>query len=95
MATTLGALGTANAIATLALEVGGILIPIIKGAVTKIEQIGSGASSVDYQVLITSDGKELDGVATVAISDLQAINAELVRLQQAALPVPAAPPATP
>jgi len=89
-------LSEANGIATLALQIGTLVVPIIKGVVTKIEQVSSGASSVDYQVLITSDGAELDGIAKVALADLAAINAELARLKQTQLPspVPTPPPAT-
>jgi hypothetical protein len=94
-AAVVSALTSANAIATLALEIGGVVIPIFKGVVTKIESIGTGSATVDYQVLITTDGKELDGTVQVALADLAAVNAELVRQGKPPLDVPPVPPPTP
>lgn len=76
----LGILSATNGYISIGIQVGELLIPLIKGGIKKIEQIGSGSTTVDYQVLITSDGKELDGVISIATEDLAAINAELVRL---------------
>jgi hypothetical protein len=66
-----------NSEVSLGLQLGGLLIPIIKGAITDIKKVISPQGVVEYTVVISTDQAELAEVATVSISDLIAINAEL------------------
>jgi hypothetical protein len=75
---------------TLALNLGGVLVPLIKGLVLEIKQIATGSETVTYQVLIQADGAALDAVVAASTDDLNAINAELVRLGLQPLPIPPA-----
>lgn len=86
----LGALSESSAVITLALEIGGELVPIFKGAINEIKQIAAGQDSVSYSVLIQGDQADLATVDSVAAADLVAINAELTRLGKPPLPVPPA-----
>jgi len=92
--TPLSGLAEANSIATLALEVAGVSIPLIKGAITAIKQSISGGT-VTYEVVLQTDQASLDNTVNVSIADLVAINAELTRLGKPTLDVPAAPAAPP
>jgi hypothetical protein len=83
----LSALSNSNQIITLGLEVAGQLVPLVKGAITEIKKISSGAKTETYQVVITADAAELDAITKLAADDLTALNAELARLG-----VPPVPP---
>ena len=83
----LSALSDSNQIITLGLEVAGQLVPLVKGAITEIKKISSGAKTETYQVVITADAAELDAITKLAADDLTALNAELARLG-----VPPVPP---
>ena len=85
----LAALGESNQIITLALELGGTLVPLAKGLVREIKQIATGTETVTYTVLIQTDGAELDAAHKLAEDDLAAINAELARMK-----LPPIPPAS-
>jgi len=96
----LGALSDAGSIIGIGIPIAGQVIPLAVGLVKEIRQIATGSTTVDYQILIQTDGAELDAIHTLAEDDLTAINAELAKLGQppiAATPAPAAPapPSTP
>jgi len=95
-----GTLALVNGEIALGLQVGSIIIPLIKGVITDIKSIVSPQGTVSYTVVISTDEAELTGIAQVSIADLVAINAELKAQGAAQLQVPAAPtapsaPATP
>ncbi len=92
----LNGLGQTNMIVSLGLQVAGIVVPLVKGLVSQIKLISTGASTVTYQVVVTADEANLQAVQALSDSDLAAINAELARLGKTPLPVPtsAAPPAS-
>ena len=89
----LGALSDAGTIIGIGIPIAGEIIPIATGLVKEIRSIATGAETVDYQILIQTDGAELDAIHTLAEDDIAAINAELAKLGQP--PIPAAPPAAP
>ncbi len=95
----LGALSDAGTIIGIGLPIAGEIIPIATGLVKEIKQIATGSATVDYQILIQTDGAELDAIHQLAEDDLAAINAELVKLGQPPIPdggsAPPAPPTPP
>lgn len=91
----LGALAKSNAVISLGIEVAGVLTPIVKGLISEIKLISAGQQNVSYQVVLQTDESDLQQVITLSDDDLAAINAELVRLGKAPLPVPPAPANSP
>lgn len=89
----LAALAGANEYVALGLQVGEVVVPLVKGAVKEIRTIASGADTVSYEVLLQVDAAELDAVDKLATDDLEAINLEL---KVRGVPeVPIAPPTPP
>ena len=86
----LSALADANEYVSIGLEVAGVVVPLVKGAITEIKKLGSGKDSETYQVLLQVDAAELDSVDKLAVDDLTAINAELTKRGVPAVPI--APP---
>jgi hypothetical protein len=82
----LGALGEANQYVTLAINIGGVLIPIVAGLVKEIKQITAGTETVSYQILLQTDAAELEAVDKLSQDDLAAINAELAKLGKPPIP---------
>jgi hypothetical protein len=82
----LSALSSTNQVITLGLEVAGQLVPLVKGAITEIKKISTGAKTETYQVVITADAAELDAITKLAADDLTALNAELARLGLPSIP---------
>lgn len=78
--TALTALAGMNGEVTLALNAAGVLVPLVKGAISEIRQIAAGANSITYAVLIQTDDAELDAIDKLSNDDMTAINAELARL---------------
>jgi hypothetical protein len=74
---------------TLGIEAAGVVIPLVKGLIGEIRQIGHGTDTVQYQILITADLAELDDVKKLATDDLTAINAELTALGLPVVAIPA------
>jgi len=94
----LAALSDAGSVIGIGIPIAGQVIPLAVGLVKEIRQIATGATTVDYQILIQTDGVELDAIHKLAEDDLTAINAELAKLGQPpipAAPAPAAPPTPP
>jgi hypothetical protein len=89
----LGALSDAGQIISIGIPVAGQVIPLAIGLVKEIRSIATGAETVDYQILIQTDGAELDAIHKLAEDDISAINAELEKLGQP--PISTDPPATP
>jgi hypothetical protein len=73
----------------LGLQVGSIVIPLIKGVIADIKSIMTPQGIVEYTVVITTDKAELTTIAQVSIADLLAINAELKAQNAKLLTVPA------
>lgn len=88
----LSVLEGSNGIVTLAITVAGILIPLGKALIQKIEGIGTGSVTITFANLVIQDDAELDAITALSTADLAAINAELTRLGLPTLP--AAPPTT-
>ena len=84
-----------NSEISLGLQVGSVLIPIIKGAITSIKQELSPQGAVTYTVVIATDSAELADVAQVSLADLIAINAELKAQGAKTLDVPPSTPPAP
>jgi len=76
---------------SLAINLGEALYPIVKGVVTEIKQISTGGATVTYQVLLQTDGAELDDVIKLSTDDLNAVNAELTKLGLPTIPLPPQP----
>jgi hypothetical protein len=74
MAATLALVGGA---VSLALEVGSVVVPLIKGVIAKITAINTPQGTVEYTVVIATDQAELANVAQLSLADLVAISAEL------------------
>ena len=90
----LGTLALIDSGVTLALQIGSVLVPLIKGAISSIKQDLSPQGTVVYTVVISTDQAELVDTATVSITDLVAINKELQAQNVIPLVVPT-PPAAP
>jgi hypothetical protein len=94
----LAALSDAGSIIGIGIPIAGEIIPLATGLVKEIRSIASGTETVDYQILIQTDGAELDAIHQLAEDDLAAVNAELAKLGQppiAAAPADPTPPAKP
>jgi len=93
----LGALSDAGTVLSIGLPVAGEIIPLATGLVKEIKSIATGSETVDYQILLQTDGAELDAIHQLAEDDLAAINAELAKLGQPPIADPSAPasPAAP
>lgn len=87
-----GALALINSEVSLGLQVGSVLVPLIKGVIADIKKVTSPEGTVSYQVVIQTDQAELASVAQLSIADLIAINNELKGQGVAPLSVP---PSTP
>lgn len=76
---------------TLAIALGGQLVPLATGLVREIRQVATGAKTITYAVLIQTDAAELDAIDKLSTDDLTAINGELTRLGLEPVPVPPPP----
>lgn len=86
----LNSLQAVNGEVALAIQIGTVLFPIAKGAITEIRSISTGVETVKYAVLIETDEAELDSIEKLSTDDLTAINSELEKLGATAVPVPPA-----
>lgn len=89
----LTALQNANGYVALAVQIAGVLVPIGRSLIKKIEDIGAGSVTITFTDLVTADSAELDAINKLATDDLAAINAELARMGLPSLPSAAAGPA--
>lgn len=94
----LSSLSAAGGYVGIVANIAGVAIPLGKALVADIQKIGQGTEET-FQLLVQTDTAALDHDQDVAVADLAAINAELVRQGAPPLPVPAivpdpAPPAT-
>lgn len=71
-----------------AIQLGGVLIPVGKALVSKIKSISSGNETITYELLMQQDQAELQDVDKLSMDDLTAINAELTRMGLPALTKP-------
>jgi hypothetical protein len=88
----LTALADANGVIALGLQVGAVVVPLVKGVIKEIRAIGSGTETVSYEIVVQADLAELDAVDKLASDDLAAINLELKVRGIPEIPIP--PPAT-
>jgi len=86
--TVLNILAASNEYVTLGIQVAGVLIPLGKALVQKIEGIGAGAVTITFSDLVAADTAELDAIQKLSEDDLAAVNAELTRIGLPALPAP-------
>jgi hypothetical protein len=91
LTTILTILEGSNGYVQLAVTVAGVLIPLGKALIQKIEGIGTGSITITFSDLITADNTELDAIAKLSTDELTAINAELTRLGLPTLTVPLPP----
>lgn len=84
----LGALSEAGGYIGVAIQLGGVLVPIGKALISKIKNISTGTETITYQLLVQQDQAELQDVDKLSGDDLAAINAELKRLGLPLLPAP-------
>jgi len=86
----LQAIAGANGYVALGISVLGVVLPLGKALIGKIENIGKGAVTITFTDLVAADDAELDAITKTAGADLDAINAELAKL---GLPPLSPPPA--
>jgi len=86
--TVLNILAASNEYVTLGIQVAGVLIPLGKALVQKIESIGQGAVTITFSDLIAADTAELDAIQQLSEDELTAVNAELKRIGLPELPPP-------
>jgi hypothetical protein len=84
----LTALSGVGGVVSLGVEIAEEVVPLVKGVVTSIKAIDSPQGTVSYQVVISTDATELDGVETMSEADLAAWNQYLVAHGAAPLTVP-------
>jgi len=89
----LQALQSSNQWVALGVAALGVIVPGVKALITSIKQDASGTITITFSDLVAADQAELQKVIDASNTDLAAINAELVRLGAAPLPMlaPAAP----
>lgn len=90
--TLLNILAASNGYVTLAIQAAGVLIPLGKALVQKIEDIGKGTITITFTDLVAADMAELDAIQQLSIDEITTINAELAQLGLPALPAPPNPP---
>lgn len=88
----LSILADTNEYITLGLQVGNLVVPLVKGVIRGIRSIGTGQETVSYEVVVQMDVAELEDVKKLSTDDLAAINEEFTRLGLPTVPVPASPP---
>ncbi len=79
-ATILTILQESNGYISLGLQLAGVFVPLAKGLIQKIEGIGAGNVTITFTDLVAHDQDEIAAIVATAGADLDAINAELVRL---------------
>ncbi|MGH8864302.1 MAG: hypothetical protein ACREVZ_06615 [Burkholderiales bacterium] len=87
----LTALQAANGYIALGLQVGNLVVPLVKGLILSIRKVGEGTDTVSYEIVVRTDLAELDDVVKLSTDDLAAINAELARQGAPLIPVPEPP----
>jgi hypothetical protein len=88
--TILTILQESNGYISLGLQLAGVFVPLAKGLIQKIKGIGAGNVTITFTDLVAHDQAEIAGIVTTAGADLDAVNAELVRLGHPPLPTPPA-----
>jgi hypothetical protein len=86
--TILTILEASNGYVSLGLQLAGVFVPLAKGLIQKIEGIGTGNVTIAFSDLVAADQDEIAKIVATAGADLDAINAELVRLGAPPLPKP-------
>lgn len=91
----LSALSLVNGELVLAVQVAGLLKPIIVGVVKQIKQAVSPTQEIEYTVVLSTGQDKLDKIIDLIDTDLDEINAELVRLGHPPLQKPGEPEVPP
>ena len=89
-ATILTILQESNGYISLGIQLAGVFVPLAKGLIQKIEGIGAGNVTITFTDLVAHDQAEIAAIVATAGADLDAVNAELVRLGAPPLPNPPA-----
>jgi hypothetical protein len=76
----LTALTDVNGELTLAIQIAGVVIPLVVGLVQKIKSELSGTQTIEYTVVLKMGQDQLDKIIQGTGGDLAEINAELTRL---------------
>lgn len=87
----LSTLEKVNGELVLAVQVAGLLKPIIVGVVKQIKQAVSPTQEIEYTVVLTTGQDKLDKIIDLTDVDLDEINAELTRLGHPPLQKPGEP----
>jgi hypothetical protein len=88
--TILSILQESNGYISLGIQLAGVFVPLAKGLIQKIEGIGTGNVTIAFSDLVAADQAEIAKIIATAGTDLDAVNAELVRLGHPPLPTPPA-----
>ncbi len=83
-------LAGANGYVALAISAAGVLIPLGKALISKIEDIGKGSVTITFTDLVAADDAELAQVVQQSQADLAAVNGELAALGLPPIPAPPA-----
>ncbi len=86
--TVLNSLSQVGGYIGLAVQLGQVLVPVGVALVKRIKDATTGVETITYQLLLQQDEAALAGIDAGSVTDLQAINAELVRQGAAPLPIP-------
>lgn len=90
----LATLANSGGTIVLGVQIGEEVVPLVKGIIQDVESAIEGRS-ITYTVALAQADAALDDAATLDQADLASINAELARLGQAAVQIPADQPITP
>ena len=74
---------------SIGVQLGEVVIPLVKGAITAIKTAITGGATISYTVELTAEQTALDEVVTIAENDLALINAELTRMGLPTIAIPA------
>ena len=82
------ALTEANQAAALALTIGNVLVPVVKGIITDVQAKKAENGSITYQFVLTTGHDNLDAADADFVASLKEINAERVKAGLPELVIP-------
>ena len=86
-------LSGAGGYVTLGIQVAGVVIPLVKALISKIEGIGGPAVVITFSDVLAADEALIQSIIDSSNADLAAVNAELARIGLPTLPEPPPPSA--
>lgn len=90
----LSSLAAANGEVAIALQVGSLVVPLVKGIIKEVKDaVGGGTVTIEYTTALSDGQAALDHTMQIDDAILADVNAELVRQGAAPLPTPDAPAA--